>query len=116
MSKAKRKPSRLKRFKGYIRIPLDTSTSLDHLMAQAVRREDWANPYTYRQIVNPKNRYIWYINLYLFNILGEKTIEKVRCTSKMNAQEMRGVLDHALKIAENHILLDYSKSYITVSV
>lgn len=114
---SKRKPPKLKRYKGHLRIPLDTRCSIKELASQAVWTGDWAIPKKHAEIINPKNKYIWHINLYMFNIIGEKTIEKVMSPSKMNAEGMEILLDYALReIAEKHPMMDYDRSYLTVSV
>lgn len=113
----KRKPPKLKRFNGHLRIPLDTRCSVKELAAQSVWTGDWAIPHKHAEIVNRKNKYIWYINLYMFNIIGEKTIETVTSPTKMNAEGMEALLEYAIReIAEKHPLMDYDKSYLTVSV
>lgn len=114
---SKRKPPKLKRFNGHLRIPLDTRYPIKELAAQSVWTGDWAIPHKHAEIVNRKNKYIWHINLYMFNIIGEKTVEKVTSPTKMNAEGMEVLLEYAIReIAEKHPLMDYDKSYLTVSV
>ena len=117
MSKTRLKPPKTKRYKGYLRIPLDTSCSFEELAAQAIWTGDWAIPDKHKEITNPHNKYIWHINVYMYNIIGEKTLEKVTSPSKMNAKAMEVLLQYALReIAEKHPMMDYEKSYLTVSV
>lgn len=52
----------------------------------------------------------------MFNIIGEKTVETLTSPKKMNAKEMELLLEYALEIAEKHPLMDYDRSYLTVSV
>ena len=112
---SKRKPPKLKKFKGHLRIPLDTSCSLEELASRSEWVGDWAFNRKYYEITNRKKKHIWYINLYMFNIVGERTVETLTSPKKMNAKEMELLLEYALKIAEKHPMLDYDKSYLTVS-
>ena len=112
---SKRKPPKLKKFKGHLRIPLDTRYSLEELAARSEWVGDWAFHRKYSEITDRKRRHIWYINLYMFNIIGEKTVETITSPKKMNAKEMELLLEYALEIAEKHPLMDYDRSYLTVS-
>lgn len=79
---------------------------------QSVATGDWK--YKKRQILDSKRYYT--LNLYLTNILGEKEIITLRCQNKITSFELRSIIDKALnEHVKPHEILDYTKSYITVS-
>ncbi|MFB6349866.1 hypothetical protein ACFBZI_10585 [Moraxella sp. ZJ142] len=103
---------RTKTFKGYLKIPVDTDCTFQEL----AKRCTWSGDWLYRrdEILNPKAYRTWYINLYLYNILGEFSLVSYK-TAKVNKYDFDTVIDHALHEASQYPMLDYSKSYMTVS-
>lgn len=108
----KRKSIRQKIFKGYLKIPIDTDCTAEELNAKSVRTGDWI--YHSSKILKRGIKRHWYINLYLYNVIGEFTLIHYK-TAKVDKSYFNIVIDKALVEATKHPLLDYSKSYMTVS-
>lgn len=108
----KRKSTRQKVFKGYLKIPIDTDCTTEELNAKSVRTGDWI--YHSPKILKKGIKRHWYINLYLYNVVGEFTLIHYK-TAKVDKTHFNVVIDEALNEASEHPLLDYSKSYMTVS-
>lgn len=101
----------VKRFKGCVKIPIRTDLSEQELLKQSVWLGHWKTHGKY--ILAKRRRY--YINLYLFNSLGQKEVLLIHSPNKLDMYQMKPLMEYALEQIKVYTDIDFNKSYMTVS-
>lgn len=92
---------------------IDTRKPYHELLASVQCTGDWR--YRRPQIMAKRQTRQFVINLHLTNIIGEKFIERLSPSDKINRRSLRALIDYALDIVESYPMLDYEKCYMTIS-
>ena len=105
------KPRKKKQFKGYMKIPIRTDLPEEEFRSKTVLVGDWSVYHQY--IISKRRRY--YINLYLFNSLGQKEVVLIHSPNSLCKESVRVLVEYAINQIYEYDDIDYDKSYMTVS-
>lgn len=110
----KKKPKPLKKFKGFLKMPLDTSHSLKEFASLCSYQGDWLTKRKHILANGVKRK--WYINVYYKdsqdNLIG---VDNITTSTKIDKVALNDLIDIALADIKSTPDVDVTKSYMTVS-
>lgn len=111
MKKSKRaKKSKVKKFKGCLKMPLNVSLGEEELLRQSVWYDDWKTKG--KLIFSDKRKF--FINIYMTLLDGRTSLITHR-TSGIHETSMKPVLAYVLDTLDIPEDIDWDKSYLTIS-
>ncbi|WP_432481713.1 hypothetical protein [Moraxella sp. ZY200743] len=108
-----RKPKRIKKYKGCLKMSLDVNKPFNQLTKELTYYGQWITQR--KQILSKDAKRQWYINIYITTLDGKKYVDNVTSPVLLNKHELNGLIDNALEPYLVDADIDRSASYLTVS-
>lgn len=109
MKKRKPKTKPIKEFKGCLKMPLYTGTTIDDMIAKSVWYGDWKTKSA--SILSKKRRY--YVNIYITLLDGRDSLTTFT-SNPIHESQMKTFLAYIINEIDT-TNIDWDKSYLTIS-